>query len=57
MLFFAVCGVWFLTYLNIFEAAYNIASGVILLLVVLDMVVAKRRARNRAQSTGNKALD
>ena len=51
MLFFAVCGAWILAYLNITEAAFKIAGGIILFLVALDMVAAKRQqaqARRRA---------
>ena len=57
MLFFAVCGAWILAYLNISEAAFKIAGGIILFLVALDMLAAKRQARKRAQSTGDAATD
>jgi len=53
MLFFALCGAWILAYLNISEAAFKIAGGIILFLVALDMLAAKRQARKRAASTGN----
>ena len=52
MLFFALCGAWILGYLNISEAAYKIAGGIILFLVALDMLAAKRQQRKRAESTG-----
>ena len=52
MLFFALCGAWILAYLNISEAAFKIAGGVILFLVALDMLAAKRQARKRAETTG-----
>ena len=57
MLFFALCGAWILAYLNISEAAFKIAGGIILFLVALDMLAAKRQARKRAASTGNAAPD
>ena len=50
MLFFAVCGAWILAYLNISKAAFMIAGGIILFLVALDMLAAKRQARKRAQA-------
>ena len=53
MLFFALCGAWILGYLNITEAAFKIAGGIILFLVALDMLAAKRQQRKRAESTGN----
>jgi multiple antibiotic resistance protein len=52
MLFFALCGAWILAYLNISEAAFKIAGGIILFLVALDMLAAKRQARKRAETTG-----
>ena len=52
MLFFALCGAWILAYLNITEAASKIAGGIILVLVALDMLAAKRQQRKRAGSTG-----
>ena len=51
MLFFALCGAWILAYLNITEAAFKIAGGIILLLVALDMLAAKRQQRKRAETT------
>ena len=57
MLFFAVCGAWILGYLNISEAAFKIAGGIILFLVALDMPAAKRQARKRAESTGDSPAD
>ena len=57
MLFFAVCGTWVLGYLNISEAAFKIAGGIILFLVPLDMLAAKRQARKRAESTGDSPAD
>ena len=57
MLFFAVCGAWILGYLNISEAAFKIAGGIILFLVSLDMLAAKRQARKRAESTGDSPAD
>ena len=52
MLFFALCGAWILAYLNITEAAFKIAGGIILFLVALDMLAAKRQQRKRHESTG-----
>ena len=52
MLFFALCGAWILGYLNITEAAFKIAGGIILFLVALDMLAAKRQQRKRDESTG-----
>ena len=45
MLFFALCGTWVLSYLQISEAAFKIAVGIILFLVALDMLAAKRQQR------------
>ena len=53
MLFFALCGAWILAYLNITEAAFKIAGGIILFLVALDMLAAKRQQRKRDESTGS----
>ena len=53
MMFFALCGAWILGYLNITEAAFKIAGGIILFLVALDMLAAKRQERKRAESTGS----
>ena len=53
MMFFALCGAWILGYLNITEAAFKIAGGIILFLVALDMLAAKRQQRKRAESTGS----
>ena len=39
------------TYLNINQAAFKIACGIILFLGVLDMLAAKHQKRNRAEST------
>ena len=50
MLFFALCGAWILAYLNISEAAFKIAGGIILFLVALDMLAAKRLFSKRAAS-------
>ena len=52
MLFLALCGAYILAYLNITEAAFKIAGGIILFLVALDMLAAKRQQRKRAESTG-----
>ena len=57
MLFFALCGAWILAYLNITEAAFKIAGGIILFLVALDMLAAKRQQRKRAESTGSAQSD
>ena len=51
MLFFALCGRWSLAYLNISEAAFRIAGGIILFLVALDMLSARRQQRKREVST------
>ena len=53
MLFFALCGAWVLSYLQISEAAFKIAGGIILFLVALDMLAAKRQQRKREQSTSD----
>jgi multiple antibiotic resistance protein len=45
MLFFALCGVWILHYLNISLTAFRLAGGVILLLMALDMLANKRQTR------------
>ena len=52
MLFLALCGAYILAYLNITEAAFKIAGGIILFLVALDMLAAKRQQRKRHESTG-----
>ena len=51
MLSFALCGAWILAYLNISEAAFKIAGDIILFLVALDILAAKRQARKRAETT------
>ena len=53
MLFFALCGAWLLAYLNITEHAFKIAGGIILFLVSLDMLSAKRQERKRHESTSD----
>ena len=53
MLFFALCGAWVLSYLQISEAAFKIAGGIILFLVALDMLAAKRQQRKREESTSD----
>jgi multiple antibiotic resistance protein len=45
MLFFALCGVWILHYLNILLTAFRLAGGIILLLVALDVLANKWQAR------------
>ena len=45
MLFFALCGLWILYYLNISLTAFRLAGGIILLMVALDMLANKRQAR------------
>ena len=55
MLFFALFGGWILAYLNISEAAFRIAGGIILFLVALDMLAAKRQQRKREASIGDDA--
>ena len=40
-----------LAYLNISEAAFRIAGGIILFLVALDMLSARRQQRKREVST------
>ena len=57
MLFFALCGAWIPAYLNISEAAFKIAGGIILFLVALDMLAAKRQARKRAETTGENTAE
>jgi multiple antibiotic resistance protein len=44
-----------LAYLNITEQAFKIAGGIILFLVSLDMLSAKRQARKRDESTADNA--
>ena len=51
MLFFALCGRWVVAYLNISEPAFRIAGGIILFLVALDMLSARRQQRKREVST------
>ena len=51
MLFFSLFGAWVLSYLKISEAAFKIAGGIILFLVALDMLAAKRQQRKRDEST------
>lgn len=53
MLFFALCGAWILSYLKISEAAFRIAGGIILFLVALDMLAARRQQRKRKATTGD----
>ena len=53
MLFFALCGVWILHYLNISLTAFRLAGGIILLMVALDMLANKRQAR---REQGNDAV-
>ena len=55
MLFFALCGAWVLSYLKISEAAFKIAGGIILFLVALDMLAARRQQRKRDESTGERS--
>ena len=55
MLFFALCGAWVLSYLKISEAAFKIAGGIILFLVALDMLAAKRQQRKRNESTSGQS--
>ena len=50
MVFFALCGAWVLAYLKITEQAFKIAGGIILLLVSLDMLSAKRQQRKKQGS-------
>ena len=57
MLFFALCGAWILGYLNISEAAFRIAGGIILFLVALDMLAAKRQQRKREATTDDGAAE
>jgi multiple antibiotic resistance protein len=53
MLFFALCDAWILSYLKISEAAFRIAGGIILFLVALDMLAARRQQRKREATTGD----
>ncbi len=53
MLFFKLFGRWVLAYMNISEAAFRIASGIILFLVALDMLSARRQQRKREVSTSD----
>ena len=43
MMFFPLCREYTLTHFTIIEAAFKIAGGIILFLVALDMLVAKRQ--------------
>ena len=43
MPFFALCGAWVLSDLQISETTFKIAGGIILFLVTLDMLAAKRQ--------------
>ena len=45
MLFFALCGAWVVFYLQISETTFKIAGGIIIFLVALDMLAAKRQQR------------
>jgi len=56
MIFFALCGVWILHYLNISLTAFRLAGGIILLLVALDMLANKRQAR-REQGSDSVSTD
>ena len=51
MLFFALCGSWILGYLNISEAAFKIAGGLILFTVALDMLTSRRQTRKQQTTT------
>lgn len=53
MLFFALCGAWVLAYLKITQPAFKIAGGIILFLVSLDMLSARRQQRKGDESTDN----
>ena len=53
MLFFALCGALVLSYLQISETTFKIAGGIILFLVALDMLAAKRRQRKLEESTSD----
>lgn len=53
MLFFALCGSWILGYLNISEAAFKIAGGLILFTVALDMLTSRRQTRKEQTTTRN----
>jgi len=55
MLFFALCGAWVLSYLKISEEAFKIAGGIILFLVALDMLTAKRQQRKRDENTSEQS--
>ena len=55
MLFFALCGAWLLSYLEISEDAFKIAGGTIHFLLALEMLTAKRQQRKRDESTGEQS--
>ena len=57
MLFFALCGAWVLSYLKISEAAFKIAGGIILFLVALDMLAARRQQRKRSATSSEAEHD
>ena len=52
MLFFALCGALLLGYHSLSESAFAIAGGIILFLVELDMLSAKRQQLKRAETKG-----
>ena len=59
MIFFGTCGTWILHYLQISIPAFNIAGGIILLLVALDMLTNKRHDRKRrdlSENEGNEGV-
>ena len=57
MLFFALCGSWILGYLNISMTGFKIAGGIILLIVALDMLQAKRQNRKKEGSNSACSTD
>ena len=46
-----------LSYLKISEAAFKIVGGIILFLVALDMLAARRQQRKRNESTGEQSAN
>ena len=52
MMFFALCGACILAYLNITEAAFKIAGGIILFLFALDMLAENASDANALRAIG-----
>ena len=57
MMFFALCGAWILGYLNITEAAFKIAGGIILFLGSILLMMVSMLLFTREIQIANRALD